>query len=391
MSNYLDEAIELFEYTRDLRRDFHMHPEIGFTEFRTANIVAKELTKMGFEVKTGVGKKGIVAILEGNSTGPVILLRFDMDALPIQEETMAEYASINNGVMHACGHDGHVAVGLTVARILNQHRNEIKGTIKLIFQPAEEGLGGAEHMIVEGILTNPKPDIALALHVWNEKPVGWLGIVPGPVMAAADSFDVKIIGKGGHGAVPNLCNDPILAASQVINLLQGIVSRNVSPLESAVITVGSIRGGDAFNVIPPEVEMKGTIRTFEPEIREMVIKRFHQIVENVSVALECTSTINIRPITPTLVNHPEVTKQVQQVAERLLSNFQLDFNTITMGSEDMAFIMQEIPGCYFFVGSANKEKKLDASHHHPKFDFDESVLPTAVGLMLASTMKLLTN
>jgi amidohydrolase len=391
MSNYLDEAIELFEYTRDLRRDFHMHPEIGFTEFRTANIVAKELTKMGFEVKTGVGKTGIVAILEGNSTGPVILLRFDMDALPIQEETMAEYASINNGVMHACGHDGHVAVGLTVARILNQHRNEIKGTIKLIFQPAEEGLGGAEHMIVEGILTNPKPDIALALHVWNEKPVGWLGIVPGPVMAAADSFDVKIIGKGGHGAVPNLCNDPILAASQVINLLQGIVSRNVSPLESAVITVGSIRGGDAFNVIPPEVEMKGTIRTFEPEIREMVIKRFHQIVENVSVALECTSTINIRPITPTLVNHPEVTKQVQQVAERLLSNFQLDFNTITMGSEDMAFIMQEIPGCYFFVGSANKEKKLDASHHHPKFDFDESVLPTAVGLMLASTMKLLTN
>jgi amidohydrolase len=346
---------------------------------------------MGFEVKTGVGKTGIVAILEGNSTGPVILLRFDMDALPIQEETMAEYASINNGVMHACGHDGHVAVGLTVARILNQHRNEIKGTIKLIFQPAEEGLGGAEHMIVEGILTNPKPDIALALHVWNEKPVGWLGIVPGPVMAAADSFDVKIIGKGGHGAVPNLCNDPILAASQVINLLQGIVSRNVSPLESAVITVGSIRGGDAFNVIPPEVEMKGTIRTFEPEIREMVIKRFHQIVENVSVALECTSTINIRPITPTLVNHPEVTKQVQQVAERLLSNFQLDFNTITMGSEDMAFIMQEIPGCYFFVGSANKEKKLDASHHHPKFDFDESVLPTAVGLMLASTMKLLTN
>jgi amidohydrolase len=210
-------------------------------------------------------------------------------------------------------------------------------------------------------------------------------------MAAADSFDVKIIGKGGHGAVPNLCNDPILAASQVINLLQGIVSRNVSPLKSAVITVASIRGGDAFNVIPPEVEMKGTIRTFEPEIREMVIKRFHQIVENVSVALECTSTINIRPITPTLVNHPEVTKQVQQVAERLLSNFQLDFNTITMGSEDMAFIMQEIPGCYFFVGSANKEKKLDASHHHPKFDFDESVLPTAVGLMLASTVKLLTN
>jgi amidohydrolase len=391
MSNYLDEANELFDYTRTLRRDIHKHPEIGFNEFRTANIVAKELTKIGLEIKTGVGKTGVVAILEGYTTGPVILLRFDMDALPIQEETMAEYASINNGVMHACGHDGHVAVGLTVARILNQHRNEIKGTIKLIFQPAEEGLGGAEHMIADGILSTPKPDIALALHVWNEKPVGWIGIVPGPVMAAADTFDVKITGKGGHGAVPNLCNDPILAASQVINLLQGIVSRNVSPLKSAVITVASIRGGDAFNVIPPEVNLKGTIRTFEPEIRDKVIKRFHQIVENVSVALECTSTISIKPITPTLLNHPEITKQVQQVAATLISNFQLDFNTITMGSEDMAFIMQEIPGCYFFVGSSNKEKKLDASHHHPKFDFDEDILPTAVGLMVASTMKLLNN
>jgi amidohydrolase len=391
MSNYLDEANELFEYTRALRRDFHMHPEIGFNEFRTANIVAKELTKMGLEVKTGVGKTGIVAILEGYTTGPVILLRFDMDALPIQEETMADYASINNGVMHACGHDGHVAIGLTVARILNHHRNEIKGTIKLIFQPAEEGLGGAEQMIVDGILSNPKPDIALALHVWNEKPVGWMGIVPGPVMAAADTFDVKITGKGGHGAVPHLCNDPILAASQVINLLQGIVSRNVSPLKSAVVTVASIRGGDAFNIIPPEVNLKGTIRTYEPEIRDTVIKRFHQIVENVSIALECQSTISIKSITPTLVNHPEITKQVQQVAETLLPNFQLDFNTITMGSEDMAFITQVIPGCYFFVGSANKEKKLDASHHHPKFDFDEDVLPTAIGLMLASTMKLLNN
>jgi amidohydrolase len=391
MSNYFDEANELFDYTCTLRRDIHKHPEIGFNEFRTANIVAKELTKIGLEIKTGVGKTGVVGILEGYSTGPVVLLRFDMDALPIQEETIAEYASINNGVMHACGHDGHVAVGLTVARILNQHRNEIRGTIKMIFQPAEEGLGGAEHMIADGILSTPKPDIALALHVWNEKPVGWIGIVPGPVMAAADTFDIKITGKGGHGAVPNLCNDPILAASQVVNLLQGIVARNVSPLKSAVVTVASIRGGDAFNVIPAEVNLKGTIRTFEPEIRDTVIKRFHQIVKNVSVALECTSTISIKPITPTLVNHPEITKQVQQVATTLLSNFQLDFSTITMGSEDMAFIMQEIPGCYFFVGSANKEKKLDASHHHPKFDFDEGILPTAVGLMVASTMKLLNN
>ena len=391
MINIIDEAKELFEYTRDLRRDLHMHPEIGFKEIRTANIVARELTNMGLEVKTGVGQTGVVALLEGKSPGPVVLVRFDMDALPIQEETGAEYASVNKGVMHACGHDGHVAIGLTVARILNKHRDGFKGTVKLVFQPAEEGLGGAERMISDGILHSPQPDVVLALHVWNEKPVGWIGIVPGPVMAAADTFTVKIIGKGGHGAVPNLCNDPILAASQVINLLQGIVSRNVSPLRSAVVTVASIRGGEAFNVIPSEVEFKGTIRTFEPAIRDLVIKRFHQIVENVSLAMECESKIDIRLITPAVINHPDITNRVQQVAGSLLANDQLDFKTITMGSEDMAFIMQQIPGCYFFIGSANKDKKLDASHHHPKFDFDESILPKAVGLMVASTMEFLDN
>jgi amidohydrolase len=344
---------------------------------------------MGLEVKTGVGQTGVVALLEGKSPGPVVLIRFDMDALPIQEETGAEYASVNNGVMHACGHDGHVAIGLTVARILNRHREKFKGTVKLVFQPAEEGLGGAERMIAEGVLHNPLPDVALALHVWNEKPVGWIGIVPGPVMAAADTFKIKIIGKGGHGAVPNLCNDPILAASQVINLLQGIVSRNVSPLKSAVVTVASIRGGEAFNVIPSEVELSGTIRTFEPEIRDMVIKRFNKIVESVSTAMECNAKIEIRSITPAVNNHPAVTSRVQQVAGRLLPNDQLDFKSITMGSEDMAFVLQQIQGCYFFVGSANKDKKLDASHHHPKFDFDESILPKAVGVMVAASMEFL--
>ena len=391
MINYLDEAQELFEYTRDLRRDFHRHPEIGFKEIRTANIVANELTNMGLDVKTGVGQTGVVALLEGKTPGPVVLVRFDMDALPIQEETGAEYASVNKGVMHACGHDGHVAIGLTVARILYKHRVEFNGTVKLVFQPAEEGLGGAERMISDGVLHNPQPDVVLALHVWNEKPVGWIGIVPGPVMAAADTFTVMITGKGGHGAVPNLCNDPILAASQVINLLQGIVSRNVSPLRSAVVTVASIRGGEAFNVIPSEVEFKGTIRTFEPAIRDLVIKRFHQIVENVSSAMECESKIDIRLITPAVINHPDITNRVQQVAGSLLANDQLDFKTITMGSEDMAFMMQQISGCYFFIGSANKDKELDASHHHPKFDFDESILPTAVGLMVASTMEFLDN
>lgn len=387
MINFLDEAQDLFEYTRNLRRDLHMHPEIGFKEIRTANIVVRELTNLGMEVKTGVGLTGVVALLEGKTPGPVVLLRFDMDALPIQEETGVEYASLNDGVMHACAHDGHVAIGLTVARILNMHRDDLKGTVKLVFQPAEEGLGGAERMIADGVLLNPQPDVAFALHIWNEKPVGWIGIVPGPVMAAADTLYVKIIGKGGHGAVPDLCNDPVLAAAQVINLLQGIVSRNVSPLKSAVVTVASIHGGEAFNVIPSVVELKGTIRSFEPTIRDLMINKMHQIVENVTHALDCESKIEIKSITPALFNHPDITNRVQQVASKLFDNDQLDFKYVTMGSEDMAYVLQQIPGCFFFIGSANKEMNLDASHHHPKFNFDETILPKAVGLMVASTLE----
>lgn len=389
MNYFLDEAKGLFEYTRNLRRDFHMHPELGFKELRTANVISRELSNLGMEVKTGVGQTGVVALLEGIAPGPVVLLRFDMDALPIQEETGAEYSSNNDGVMHACGHDGHIAIGLTVARILNVHRAEFKGTVKFVFQPAEEGLGGAERMIMDGILESPKPDVALGLHVWNEKPVGWVGIVPGPVMAGADTFDIRITGKGGHGAVPNLTTDPILAASQVVNALQVIVSRNVSPLKTAVVTVASIHGGDAFNVIPSAVVMKGTIRTFEPEIRDLVIRRFHQIVENVARAFECEAIIEVKAITPAVFNDPIITTRVQRVAADLLFDDELDFHTVTMGSEDMAYILNSIPGCYIFIGSANESRNLVAPHHSSKFDFDETILPKAAGLLAASTMEFL--
>ncbi len=347
MNKFLDEAQALFEYSRELRRDFHKHPEIGLKEFRTANIVARELSSLGLEVTTGVGQTGVVGLLEGQAPGPVVLIRFDMDALPIQEETNAEYASQNDGLMHACGHDGHVAVGLTVARLLNDHRKEINGTVKFIFQPGEEGFGGAEKMIAEGVLHNPPPNIALGFHIWNEKPVGWVGIVPGPVMAAADTFTVKIIGRGGHGAVPNQVADPILAASQVVTALQGIVSRNVSPLKSAVVTVAAIHGGDAFNVVPSEVVLKGTLRSFEPEVRDLVVRRFHEIVENVAHACDCESTIEIISITPAVYNDPEITARLQKVARLLVPGDDLDTHSMTMGAEDMAFILQKVPRLLF--------------------------------------------
>jgi amidohydrolase len=384
MTDYLQEAQTLFEYTRALRRDFHQHPELGFQEVRTAEIVARELTGLGLEVMTGIAKTGVVALLEGGWPGPVVLLRFDMDALPILEETGAEYASRNPGIMHACGHDAHTAIGLTVARLLHAHTAELAGTVKFVFQPAEEGLGGAEQMVAEGVLENPRPDLALGLHVWNEKLLGWAGITPGPIMAASEIFTVEITGQGGHGALPHLAVDPVLAASQVVAALQSIPARNVSPLSSAVISVTSIHGGEAFNVIPTKVELKGTIRSFEPQVRALVLDRFNQVVSQVSRAFGCQAEIELTTLTPAVVNHPDITLSVQGSASRMFPDYQIVPAYSTMGSEDMAYLMRDIPGCFIFLGSANPEAGVSAPHHHPRFDIDERVLPRAAALMAAS-------
>jgi amidohydrolase len=389
MADYLKEALALFEYTRNMRRDFHIHPELGFQEVRTAGIVAHELKALGLEVTTGVAQTGVVALLEGGRPGPVVLLRFDMDALPITEETGADYASQNPGVMHACGHDGHTAVGLTVARLLQAHASELTGTVKFVFQPAEEGLGGAEAMVAAGVLENPRPDLCLGLHVWNEFPYGVLGITGGPMMSAAEIFTIKVTGKGGHGAVPNLAIDPVLAASQIITALQSIPSRNVSPLKSAVVTVGAIHGGEAFNVIPPTVELKGTIRTFEPEVRQLVLERFESVVNGVAQSLGCQAEISVKSITPAVINDRPAAARVRLTAERILPDFTVRADCMTMGSEDMAFMMQEVPGCYFFIGTANPAKGLNAPHHHPRFDIEEEALPRAAALMAAAAADLL--
>jgi amidohydrolase len=390
MIDFIAEAQSLFEYTQSMRRDFHSHPELGFQEVRTAGIVTRELTALGLEVHPGVGGTGVVALLEGSKPGPVVLVRADMDALPIHEETGAAYASQNPGVMHACGHDGHTAVLLTVARMLTAQRNELAGTVKFMFQPAEEGMGGAEKMIENGVLDNPKVDVALALHVWNEKPVGWIGISSGPAMAGAEIFKVKVTGKGGHGAVPHLAVDPILAAAQIVSALQGIVSRNIAPLQTAVVSVCTIHGGETFNVIPPAVEMTGTIRTFEPDVRARVLERFKQTVNSVAEAMGCQVEIDLQLLTPATVNQRETALRVQAVAQHLFPHSDVDTsNYTTMGSEDFAFVLDKVPGCFMFIGSANPEKGLDAGHHHPKFDIDEAALPRGAALMAAAVSEYL--
>jgi amidohydrolase len=318
-----------------------------------------------------------------------------MDALPILEETGAKYASQNQGVMHACGHDGHTAIGLTVAKMLHAHRGELAGTIKLVFQPAEEtlgdeGLGGAEMMIRDGVLENPKPDFALALHLWNERPLGWLGIASGPVMAGAELFKIRVIGKGGHGAVPHATVDPILAAAQIVTALQSIVARNVAPLQTAVVSVTTIHAGTAFNVIPSEVTMEGTIRTFDLTVRDRVLKRFEQIIHGAAQAMGCQVEVDIKRVTPAMINNAEAAASVQETARNVLPESDLDTSSYTtMGAEDMAFILERVPGCYFFVGSANHDRNLDFGHHHPKFDFDEQALPRAAALMASATVNIL--
>jgi amidohydrolase len=390
MHDFLSEAQALFEYTQSMRRDFHAHPELGFQEVRTSGIVASELNALGLEVRTGMGGTGVVALLEGSKPGPVLLIRADMDALPILEETGASYASQNPGVMHACGHDGHTAVLLTVAKILSAHRAELGGTIKFMFQPAEEGMGGAEKMMADGVLENPKVDVVLALHVWNEKPVGWIGISSGPAMAGAEIFKIKVLGKGGHGAVPNLAVDPILAAAQIVSALQGIVSRNVAPLQTAVVSVCTIHGGVTFNVIPPAVEMTGTIRTFEPAVRVQVLERFEKTVRSVAEGMGCQAEIDLKMLTPATINHLDIASRVQAVANHLFPQDDVDSaNYTTMGSEDFAYILNKVPGCFFFIGSANPKKGLDAGHHHPKFDIDETALPRGAALMAAAAVDIL--
>lgn len=363
------------------RRDFHMHPELAFEEHRTADIVAQHLTDLGYRVQTGVAETGVIGLLEGDSPGPVVMLRFDMDALAVTETTGAPYASQVPGKMHACGHDAHVAIGMGLAQLLVDHRAEIAGTVKLVFQPAEEGGRGAEVMVEEGVMENPAPDVFLATHVWIDKPVGTADVTPGPAMAAAEEFTCTIYGEGGHGAAPHQTIDPIVAAAQVVTALQTVVSRNVAPLEEAVISVGTIHGGDAFNVIPSHVEMTGTIRSFKPEIRELVLQRFRELIEGVTAACGARAELEVQSITPAVINDAETAEVVRRAAEAVVGPDQVSIGVKTMGSEDAAFFMQNVPSCYFFLGAANPEKGLVAPHHNPQFDIDEDVMVLGVAIL----------
>ncbi|MEN9259806.1 MAG: M20 family metallopeptidase [Thermostichus sp. HHBFW_bins_43] len=364
------------------RRHIHKYPELGFREEQTAAYISQRLKSWGIPHQTGIAHTGIVAIIEGEQPGPTLALRADMDALPIEEANEVEYRSCLPNTMHACGHDGHTAIAMGTAKLLQQHRQHLRGRVKVIFQPAEEGPGGAKPMLEAGVLKNPDVEGILGLHLWNNRPLGSIGVKSGPSMAFADRFQIQVIGRGGHAAIPHQTVDAIVVGSQIVSALQTIVSRNVDPMLPAVVTVGRFRAGDAFNVIAPSAEIWGTVRSFHPEVAELIPKRIEEIVAGICQAHGATYEFQFERRYPAVHNDPAMTALVEKSVRQVFGSEAVIIPEMTMGGEDVSFFMNEVPGCYFFVGSANSEKGLDYPHHHPRFDFDEGALGIGVELFL---------
>ncbi len=383
------------------RRRLHQRPELGFKEQLTAEFIAQKLQEWGIEHQTGIAKTGIVAIIRGQGSGvrdqgleksnpklKVLAIRADMDALPIQEENEVPYRSQHDGVMHACGHDGHTAIALGTAYYLSQHREDFTGTVKIIFQPAEEGPGGAQPMIEAGVLKNPDVDAIIGLHLWNNLPLGTVGVRSGALMAAVECFRCTILGKGGHGAMPHQTVDSVVVAAQVVNALQTIVARNVDPLESAVVTVGELHAGTALNVIASTARLSGTVRYFNPSFEGYFGQRIEQIIAGICQSHGAKYDLEYWRLYPPVINDAGMAELVRSVAAGVIETpVGIVPECQTMGGEDMSFFLQAVPGCYFFLGSANSDKNLAYPHHHPRFDFDETAMGMGVEMFIRCVEK----
>ena len=364
----------------DIRREFHKIPELGFEENITSNKIKKYLQNWGYNVRSDIGGTGLSATLEGRKPGKTIAFRFDIDGLPIDEKTGLEFSSEHNGVMHACGHDGHIAIGLGTAKMIMKMRKKIKGNIKLIFQPAEELLAGAKAMVKDAILENPRPDAIFGLHIWPELESHYFGLKKGPLMAAADKFSIEIVGNGGHGAIPHKTKDSIVAAADIIESLQKIVSREVNPIDSGVISIGKIKGGTAYNIIPESVKMEGTVRTIQPDLRKFIPRRMEKRIAGVISVIHGDFEFEFSNINPAVINDELITEKTANIISKHFGDvYLLDVEPV-MVSEDFAVYQQEIPGTYLLLGTKNKKKGINYSVHHPKYNIDEDVLLTGVEL-----------
>ena len=381
VSSLRDEIRALSDQLIADRRHFHQYPELGFEERETAAYVDKRLRSLGVETQTDVAQTGVVGLIEGRAEGRVVLLRADMDALPLTEETGAPYASQRAGVHHACGHDGHTAILLAVAALLARRREELAGAVKLVFQPAEEGPGGAEPMIAAGVMEQPHVDACFGLHLANDLPVGIIMVRGGPVQASADDFEIVVEGVGGHGASPHQTVDAVAIGAAIVGELQRIVSREIDPLDSAVVSVGSFHAGTRHNIIAPRATLVGTMRALKPETRAYLHQRVEQVARGVAEAARATARVKINVGYPVTANDPAMAAFARGVAETVVGPACVTDGQPIMGAEDMSFFLNAAPGCYAYVGSRNEARGLLHPHHSPLFDFDEASLPIGVELL----------
>ncbi len=390
--NLKSEIDELVPDLVAMRRDLHEHPELAFEEVRTSGIVAQRLRSLGLEVQTGIAKTGVVGMLRGGATSSnakTIAIRADMDALPIHELNEIDYRSQVDGKMHACGHDGHTSIALAVADILSKRRDELKGNVKFIFQPAEEKIGGAEPMVKEGAMEGV--DGVIGLHLISNDPLGRVGVRAGTVFASADRFVLTVRGKGGHAAMPDGAVDPIVVSASIITTLQTLISRETSPFSPAVITIGTINAGSAFNIIPETAVMQGTMRSFSPEHREKLLRRIQEVATGVAVAMGASCEIERFDGCPPCTNDPAMTEVVHKAAVAAVGEEAVDSSedVMTAGSDDMSFFLNAVPGCYFIVGAHNEQKGAKYPHHHPRFNVDEDALPIGVEVLTRAALEFL--
>ncbi len=367
----LPQVESIAEEIISIRRDIHQHPELGFEVHRTAEIVANKLNELGMDVQTGIGKTGVVGNLRCGA-GPTIALRADMDALPIQETGDCEYKSVNDGVMHACGHDGHTAMLLGAAKVLSGQRDQINGTVRFLFQPAEEGEGGARYMIEDGCLEGV--DEAYGIHLWNYQKYGEVGVKEGPILAAADQFQITIKGLGGHGATPQGSVDAVVVSAHLITALQTIVSRNTNPLESTVVSIGMINGGYNFNIIADEIVLKGTARAYTEENRILIKTRMQEIIDGIGQTFGAAIEFDYRDGYPPTINAEAAFEKLLASATKIVGDG-AGYPYLSMGGEDFSYYAQKVPGCFFFVGSAPEDQPFrSVPQHCSHFDIDERAL-----------------
>ncbi|MEH7389477.1 M20 family metallopeptidase [Bacillus sp. JJ1503] len=387
-SEILEKAYELKNQLITWRRDFHQHPELGFEEVRTSKIVAEHLESLGIETTRNIGKTGVVGLIKGKSEGPTIALRADMDALPMEDRKTVDYRSKVPGKAHACGHDAHTSMLMGAAKVLAEMGGPEKGNIKFIFQPAEEGLGGAPAMIEDGVLSNPTVNRIAGLHIDPMLPSGTLAVVRNQAMAAADTFEVKIIGVGGHAARPHQTVDSITVASEVISALQHVVSRQIDPLDPAVLTIGKIEGGSAYNIIAPEVTFIGTVRTLNPEVREAMPNKMESIIKGVTEAFGANYEFNYDMGYPSVINDDQMVDLLDQTAKELVGDSNFNYIKPSMGGEDFSYYTKHIPGVFFRLGASK-----DGSYplHHPLFDINDEILPLGSAALVQLALNFLNN